>query len=75
MGKKGLPTTDPSTVHGFIKLKDAAVLVDVQPQTLRTWIATGRLRGHKLHGQWRVVPREVLALVRPVAFEHSDGAA
>jgi len=69
-------TSDPRTARGLISLKNAARLVDVEPKTIRNWIAAGLLQGYKLNDQlWRVERREVLALARPIPFEPSGGAA
>lgn len=61
--------------RGLISLKTAAVLVDVDPKTIRNWIAAGQLKGYRLNARMlRVEQSELMALAKPVETL-SDGAA
>ncbi|MGY2061690.1 helix-turn-helix domain-containing protein [Nocardia gipuzkoensis] len=75
MVSNDLSAASPRAARDLVSLKKAAALVDVQPQTIRNWIAAGLLQGYKLNQLWRVDRREVLALARPVAVDPSGGAA
>ncbi|WP_433759900.1 helix-turn-helix domain-containing protein [Nocardia sp. CA-135398] len=60
----------------LISLKTAAALVDVDPKTIRNWIAAGQLQGFRVNARMLRVNRdELLALVQPVAVALPDGAA
>jgi len=46
------------------RLAEAARLVPTKPLTLRRWIHSGKLRGVKMVGQWRVYPSDLEAFIR-----------
>ena len=62
--------------RGLISLKTAAALVDVDPKTIRNWIAAGQLRGYRINARMlRVDRNELMGLIKPLAVQVSDGAA
>jgi excisionase family DNA binding protein len=50
-------------VRKAIRPSTAAKLLDVNPMTVKRWLAAGRLEGYKLPtGPWRVYEDSVLAM-------------
>lgn len=70
-----LSAAEHRSVPSYVSLKKAAELVDVDPKTIRNWIAAGQIQGYKLGQMWRVDPGEVLQLAKPVTPSAQDGVA
>lgn len=64
-----------SEARKLISLKTAAALIDVDPKTIRNWVARGDLSGFRVNGRLLRVERdELLALIRPSALAEGDVA-
>lgn len=49
--------------RGVLTVKDVARVMRVTPRTVQLWLRTGKLRGTRPTGQWRVLRHDVLAML------------
>ncbi|MGV9823382.1 helix-turn-helix domain-containing protein [Nocardia xishanensis] len=66
---------DVAVARPLIRLSEGAALIGVHPQTLRRWVAQGKLTGWRLaSNQIRVDRDELLGLVKPMTVTETAAA-
>lgn len=59
-----MPDKDPedlsADIDPMLSTPKVAALFDVKTETVRDWIKQGKIKGHRINGQWRIYKSEVL---------------
>jgi excisionase family DNA binding protein len=59
-------------MDGVLTIEETAAQAKVQPNTIRLWLRSGKLKGIKAGKLWRVRPRDLEAFMEASAIPHPE---